>query len=99
MEVLIDYNSMVESMFKDDIELCREMVKRGIEKYRKSGDDKDVTFILLNLGRIIKARGYKDFESLNLTNSQIDNAIKSEGNHNRNIINKMFEALKIKGRI
>ena len=83
MENLTDYESMVVNLFKEDFELCREMVENGVEYYLESGDDRDVSLILLNLRRIAKA-GYKDFES---------------DNYDRDVINKTLEALEIKQRI
>ena len=83
------------------------MVKQAIKEYQES-DDEDIRFILLNLSRIIKARGYKDFKTARLSKSRIDNALKSEDNYilipkinddDRNVINTMFKALKIKERI
>ena len=96
---LVDYESFVVNQFREDFELCREMVKDGIEYYQESGEDKDMSLVLLNLGRIIKARGYKDFEAIDLSVSQISNAIKSKENYDRDVINKMFEALAIEERI
>ena len=96
---LVDYESFVTEMFKDDFELCREMVIRGIKEYQESGEDKDVTFVLLNIKRIINARGYEDFAGTNLSRSQIDDAINDKKNYDRDVINKMLEALKIIDRI
>ena len=89
---LVDYESFVISEFKKDFELCREMIINSIE-------DKDTAFILLNLKRIIKARGYEDLKSADLSEDQINNAIESKENYDRDIINKMLGALEIKERI
>ena len=99
MEKFVDYESFAAAKFKEDFELCREMVINGIEEYYESGEDKDMTFIILNLGRIIKARGYKDFAQANLSDSQIDSAIKDKENYDRDAINKMLKALGIKEQI
>jgi len=89
---LVDYESFVIAEFKKDFELCREMVIDSIE-------EKDMAFVLLNLGRIIKARGYDDFKSANLSEAQIDGAIKSKENYDPVVINKMIGALGINERI
>ena len=94
MMELYNYENMVIDEFKDDIDLCRLMVKRCIEDYQ-AGECEDLTLILLNLKRIVKARGYKDFEVVGLSESQINNAIKSEDSFDLEVINKMFEALEI----
>ena len=94
--VVHDYESFVISQFKSSYSFCRGMVKQGIEDYREDGD---IRFVLLNLGRIIKARGYKVFETTGLSEMQINNAIESENNYNPDVINKMLEVLKIKERI
>ena len=96
---LVDYESFVIAEFKKDFELCREMIIDSIEDYIESGEEKDMTYILLNLKRTIKARGYADFKSADLNETQIDNAIESKENYDRDIINKMLESLKIKERI
>jgi hypothetical protein len=102
-----DYESFVIRRFEESISLCRGMVKHAIEDYQES-DDEDIRFILLNLARIVKARGYGDFKAARLSKSRIDNAIKSEDNYmlnpiindqDRNVINKMITALKIKEQI
>lgn len=99
MTELVDYESFVIGQFKNDLELCREMVRVSITEYIKSGDDKNVSFILLNLGRIINARGYTDFEAANISRQQIDDALQHKEGYDPDIINKMFEALEIKERI
>jgi len=99
MEAVYDYESMVVDMFKDDPELGKEMVISGIEYYHESGADKDTALILLNLKRIIKVSGYGVFDSLNLSEFDINNAIRDKENYDPKIINKMIEALGIEERI
>jgi hypothetical protein len=93
-----DYERFVNKMFEKDFELGREMLEESVHDYKENGNDKYINLILLNLKRIIKSRGYKVFEELNLNESQINNAIK-EKKYDRNIINKMLEVLEIKERI
>jgi hypothetical protein len=97
-KAVILHDSMVIEKFKENFESCRETIKIEIEEYNASGEE-DIIFILLNLQRIIAARGYKVFETLNLDEPQISNAIKSRENYDRDIINKMFGALGIEERI
>jgi hypothetical protein len=92
------HESIVIEKFKEDFESCRKTLEIEIEEYNLS-EEKDIIFILLNLKRIIEARGFEVFETLNLDKSQISNAIKNKENYDRDIINKMFEALGIKERI
>jgi len=98
-EKLIDYEDFVIAKFKEDPELGREMVIDSIEEYHESGEEEDMTFVLLNLGRIVQAGGYENFKSVNLSESQIDDALNNTENCDRNVINKMLEALGIKERI
>jgi hypothetical protein len=94
-----DYESFINKMFEEDLELGREMLEESIHEYKENGDEEYINLILLNLRRIIKSQeNLKVFEALNLNESQINNAI-SEINYDRNIINKMLEVLDIKERI
>ena len=111
MEGLAAFESMVLRKFQKRLSHCRRAVKIEVEEYLASGDEKDIKFILLNLNRIVKARGYKDFESANLSKAQIDSAIKGDhddywlignkelNNDDRAVINKMLGALGIEERI
>jgi hypothetical protein len=96
----IMHNNMVIEIFKENFESCIQSLKWEIEEYNaSSGKDKTIIFILLNLNRIIEARGIEVFDNLNLDESQIKNAIKNKENYDINIINKMFEVLGIKENI
>ena len=95
----IMHNNMVIEKFKENLESCIQMLEWEIEEYNLSGEEKTIAFILLNLNRIIEARGIEIFEKLNLNESQIRNAIKSNEVFDINIINKMFNVLGIKEKI
>jgi len=95
----IMHNNMVIEKFKENLESCIQMLEWEIEEYNLSRVEKTITFILLNLNRIIEARGIEIFEKLNLNESQIRNAIKSNEVFDINIINKMFNVLGIKEKI
>ena len=95
----IMYNNMVIEKFKENFESCIQMLEWEIEEYNLSGEEKTIAFILLNLNRIIEARGIEIFEKLNLNESQIRNAIKSNEVFDIDIINKMFYSLGIKEKI
>ena len=99
MTELVDYESMVIEKFTNDPELCREMVRIGISEYFESGEEKNSGFIVLNLGRIIKARGYEDFITAGLSRRQIDDAVQNNEGYDPDVINKMLEALGIEERI
>ena len=98
-KVRLMHNNNVIEKFKGSLESCRQTLKWEIEEYNLSGEEKTIIFILLNLNRIIKARGIEVFVKLNLDESQIRNAIKDKENYNINIINKMFGILGIEERI
>ena len=95
----IMHNNMVIEKFKENLESCIQMLEWEIEEYNLSGEEKTIAFILLNLNRIIEARGIEIFEKLNLNESQIRNAIKSNEVFDIDIINKMFYSLGIKEKI
>ena len=98
-KAVVLYDSMVIEKFKKDLESCRKTLEIEIEEYNATENEKDIIFILLNLQRIIAARGFEVFETLNLDESQISNAIASRKNFDKDIINQMFKALGIKERI
>jgi len=96
---LVDYEDSVIDWFKEDFELGREMIMDCTADYKESGDKIDLKLLLQNIRRLVKARSYQIFETLGLTETQIDNAIQDENNHNIDIINKMLEALNIEDRL
>jgi hypothetical protein len=98
-KAVVLHDSMVIEKFKKDLESCRKTLEIEIEEYNATENEKDIIFILLNLQRIIAARGFEVFETLNLDESQISNAIASRKNFDKDIINQMFKALGIKERI
>jgi len=96
---LVDYEDSVIDWFKNDFELCREMIMDCTAEYKESGDKIDLKLLLQNLRRLVKARGYQSFKTIGLTETQIDKAIQDENNHNIDIINKMLETLNIEERL
>ena len=99
MEKLVDYESYVIEKFREDPELGLEMVKDAITEYYEDDEVEDVTYVLLILRRIIKAGGFAGIDELKLSENQMEKAVESVGTFNREIVNKMLEALKIDERI
>ena len=99
MEQLIDFESYVLSKFKEDPELGLEMVKKAIIEYHEGEEVDDVTFVLLNLRRIIEAGGLSHIDELRLSETQMKKAVENVESFDREIVNKMLEALKIDERI
>ena len=99
MEKLIDYESFVLDKFKEDPELGIEMVKDAIIEYHEGVEVDDVTFVLLNLRRMIAAGGFFNIDEPELSETQMKNAVENVESFDREIVNKMLEALKIDERI
>ena len=94
-----EYESFVNKRFTEDPELGLELIISCIKDYEESGNEKDIEFIILNISRIVKIKGYKFFEVFGLSENQIKCVIDNNENYNKNIINKILEALGIKERI
>jgi hypothetical protein len=90
-----DYEDFLINQFKDDPKLGIEIVKSCIMDYRKSGDKKDFEYIILNLKRILKLKGYKCFEKVNLNENELKIFIENNKYYDINILNKILEALEI----
>lgn len=96
---LMEYENWLTDMYREDIALCREILKLDVGEYNESGDDADLSLVLQNLRRVIKARGYEAFEAAHLSEAEIDEAIYSEQYYNRDIVNKMLEAFDVDARL
>lgn len=94
--VFRSYEDYVLKRFKEDLEMGLEMIVDEIEEYKSTND---LTFVLLNLSRLVKVYGYHEFEKAGLDRLDIDDVLQGELPPDKVLINQMLDVLCIKERI